>query len=86
PPSNAYLTESDLKKPEVTYPLKLYVCSNCWLVQTEDYARADELFSADYAYFSSVSNSWLEHAKKYAEMIIQRLQLDTNKHVVEIAA
>ena len=53
PPSNAYLTEADLSRPEVYYPLKLYVCDHCWLVQTEDYARADELFRADYAYFSS---------------------------------
>ena len=57
------LKAEDLTKPELYFPLKLYVCSHCWLVQTEDYARADELFTSDYAYFSSVSQSWLDHAR-----------------------
>ena len=76
PPSNAYLSEVDLKKPERYYPLKLFVCEHCWLVQTEDYAQAEELFSHDYAYFSSVSQSWLAHAACYAEMITKRLGLN----------
>ena len=59
PPSNAYLTEKTLKAPEKWFPLKVLVCSQCWLVQTEDYAGAEELFDADYAYFSSFSTSWL---------------------------
>ena len=62
PPSNAYLSVEDLAKPEKYYPLKVKVCTNCWLVQTEDYAQADELFSADYAYFSSTSSGWLAQA------------------------
>ena len=62
PPSNAYLTESDLARPEKYYPLKIKVCAQCWLVQTEDYAQADELFSPEYAYFSSTSSGWLAHA------------------------
>ena len=62
PPSNAYLSKEDLSQPELYYPLKLFVCEHCWLVQTEDYAKADELFRSDYAYFSSVSTSWLDHA------------------------
>ncbi len=86
PPSNAYLSKADLLKPEHYYPLKLFVCEYCWLVQTEDYAQADELFSNDYAYFSSVSNSWLEHAARYAEMITKRLGLDGNSHVIEVAS
>jgi len=86
PPSNGYLNEADLRKPEVYYPLKLKVCVNCWLVQTEDYARASELFTPDYAYFSSTSSSWLEHAKRYAERIIKRLGLGANSLVIEIAS
>ena len=66
PPSNAYLSEPDLHAPETHFPLKLRVCAHCWLVQTEDYARADELFRHDYAYFSSTSQTWLEHAARYA--------------------
>ena len=57
------------------YPLRVKVCHRCWLVQTEDYARAEELFRADYAYFSSTSSSWLDHAADYARMITERLQL-----------
>ena len=56
PPSNAYLSADALRLPEVWYPLRLLVCTHCWLVQTEDFARADELFTADYAYFSSFSS------------------------------
>ena len=52
PPSNAYLSQADLSRPEKYYPLKVMVCDQCWLVQTQDYAQADELFSPDYAYFS----------------------------------
>jgi SAM-dependent methyltransferase len=86
PPSNAYLSAADLKKPERYYPLKLFVCDHCWLVQTEDYAQADELFSPDYAYFSSVSQSWLEHAKSYAEMITGKLGLNGSSLVIEVAS
>jgi hypothetical protein len=86
PPSNAYLNSADLKKPERYYPLKLFVCEQCWLVQTEDYAQADELFSHDYAYFSSVSHSWLAHAARYTEMITKRLGLNKNSHVIEVAS
>lgn len=86
PPSNAYLSEADLKKPERYYPLKLFVCEHCWLVQTEDYTQADELFGHDYAYFSSVSQSWLTHAACYADMISKRLGLNENSHVIEVAS
>ncbi|MBI1175196.1 MAG: methyltransferase domain-containing protein [Sideroxydans sp.] len=86
PPSNAYLSEVDLNKPERYYPLKLYVCEYCWLVQTEDYAQADELFSADYAYFSSTSSSWLAHAGNYTDMITERLGLNQDSLVIEVAA
>lgn len=86
PPSNAYLTADDLKKPERYYPLKLYICEHCWLMQTEDYAQADELFGHDYAYFSSMSQSWLDHVARYAQMITVRLGLSKESFVIEIAA
>jgi len=86
PPSNAYLTEADLARPEKYYPLKVKVCDQCWLVQTEDYAQAEELFSPDYAYFSSTSSSWLAHAKRYVEQITKKLDLSGDSLVIEIAA
>lgn len=86
PPSNAYLRKEQLKSPEVYFPLKLYVCDQCWLVQTEDYSKADELFCEDYAYFSSTSKSWLEHAAHYAETITERLGLNKDSFVIEIAS
>jgi len=86
PPSNAYLTEAELSKPEKYYPLKVLVCDQCWLVQTEDYADADELFSADYAYFSSTSTGWLAHAKAYAEQMTQLLGLNADSFVIEVAS
>lgn len=86
PPSNAYLSLEDLTKPEKYYPLKVKVCSHCWLVQTEDYAQADELFSSDYAYFSSTSSGWLAHAAKYAEQMTQRLRLTKDSLVIEVAS
>lgn len=86
PPSNAYLTTADLTRPEKYYPLKIKVCDRCWLVQTEDYAQADELFNSDYAYFSSTSSGWLAHAAQYAERMMQALRLDKNSLVMEIAS
>ena len=86
PPSNAYLSAEDLKRPEVTYPLRNFVCGHCWLVQTEDFARSDELFTKDYAYFSSVAQSWLEHAALYSRMIQKRLNLNSASFVIEIAS
>ena len=78
PPSNAYLNKEDLRKPEITYPLRVLTCTNCWLVQTEDYTDADRLFNKDYAYFSSTSKSWLKHAADYCTMITNRLGLSEN--------
>lgn len=86
PPSNAYRTERDLTVPELYFPLKTYVCDHCWLVQTGDYTRADELFKSDYAYFSSTSKSWLEHAAAYTDMICERLGLDQSSFVLEVAS
>jgi SAM-dependent methyltransferase len=86
PPSNAYLIEADLSKPEKYYPLKIKVCDQCWLVQTEDYAQADELFSPEYAYFSSTSSGWLAHAKRYAEKMTHELGLNAQSLVIEVAS
>jgi SAM-dependent methyltransferase len=86
PPSNAYLTREALQAPELWYPLRVLVCEQCWLVQTEDFARAEELFSKDYAYFSSISTSWLAHAQRYVEGITRRFELNGRSHVVEVAA
>lgn len=86
PPSNAYLTQADLSKPEKYYPLKIKVCDQCWLVQTEDYAQADELFSPEYAYFSSTSSGWLAHAKRYTDKMTLELGLNAQSLVIEVAS
>ncbi len=86
PPSNAYLTADDLCKPEKYYPLRIMVCTDCWLVQTEDYVEAFEIFSLDYAYFSSASSSWLHHATNYAEKLIKMLELNKNNLVIEVGS
>jgi hypothetical protein len=86
PPSNAYLTTDDLSKPEKYYPLRVKVCDSCWLVQTEDFAQAHELFDANYAYFSSTSSSWVKHARDYSDHVIERFNLGSNSQVVEIAS
>ena len=86
PPSNAYLSKEDLEKPQPKYPLRLLVCTNCWLVQTEDFVGRSELFTSEYAYFSSTSKSWLKHAADYCEAIIPRLGLGSKSLVVEIAS
>jgi hypothetical protein len=86
PPSNAYLTKDQLSLPEKYYPLKIMICDECWLAQTEDHAQADELFSADYAYFSSTSTSWLHHAEAYCDKMTAQLNLSNNSHVIEVAS
>ena len=86
PPSNAYLTREQLRAPEKWYPLRVLVCEICWLVQTEDYLHAGELFTDSYAYFSSVSQSWLDHARLYVAAMADRFGLGSNSLVAEIAA
>ena len=85
PPSNSFLTEEQLSEPETFYPLKLYVCEKCWLVQVQEYKKAEEIFSRDYVYFSSYSKSWLEHAKTYVDMIIEKLALTPLSLAIEVA-
>lgn len=86
PPSNAYLDEAALSAPEAWYPLRLLVCETCWLVQTEDHAGREDLFTEDYAYFSSFSASWLAHARAYVEAMAARFGLGAESCVVEVAA
>jgi 2-polyprenyl-3-methyl-5-hydroxy-6-metoxy-1,4-benzoquinol methylase len=86
PPSNAYLTSRTLSEPEKWFPLRVMVCENCWLVQTEDFAKASELFDADYSYFSGFSTSWLEHSQRYVADMVSRFNLMSASHVVEIAS
>lgn len=86
PPSNAYLTLHSLTLPEKHYPLRVWVCESCWLVQTEDYNDADELFAADYAYFSSFSSTWLAHAQDYVAKMTARFSLNEASQVIEVAA
>lgn len=86
PPSNAYLTKTDLKNPEEHYPLRVLVCANCYLCQTEDFVASDFMFNEKYAYFSSFSSTWLEHAKRYVDYAAERFGLTTDSHVLEVAA
>jgi 2-polyprenyl-3-methyl-5-hydroxy-6-metoxy-1,4-benzoquinol methylase len=86
PPSNAYLAPSALHGPERWFPLRVLVCERCWLVQTEDFAQADELFDAEYAYFSAFSTSWLDHCERYVGEVAERFSLSGRSHVVEVAA
>jgi SAM-dependent methyltransferase len=86
PVSNDYLSAELRDGAEPYYPLRAYVCDSCRLVQLEDFRRADELFREDYAYFSSISTSWLAHARRYTETMIDRFDLDENSTVVEVAS
>jgi SAM-dependent methyltransferase len=85
PLANSYLTEADLLRPEVHYPLALYVCPSCLLVQLPEYEAPEEIFT-DYAYFSSYSESWVEHARRYVAAVIPRFGLGPDSHVVELAS
>lgn len=86
PPSNAYISKQNYNAPETWYPLKVMVCHSCWLVQTEDHAGHEELFTSDYAYFSSTSASWLDHAKKYVGDMTARFELGAKSMICEVAA
>jgi len=86
PPSNAYLTKLALKRPEKYFPLRVLVCESCWLVQAESYSRAAELFNEEYAYFSSFSTEWLEHAERYINEMTTRFSLTKSSMIAEVAA
>lgn len=85
PLANSYLKPSQLNRMEPFYPLHAYVCEHCLLVQLEAFESPEHIFS-DYAYFSSYSDTWLQHAKTYTDMITARLGLNEQSQVVEIAS
>ena len=86
PPSNAYLTNITIRRPEKYFPLRVLVCENCWLVQAEDYSRAAELFNDEYAYFSSFSDAWLEHSRRYVDHVVDRFGIASDSFVIEVAS
>jgi SAM-dependent methyltransferase len=86
PLSNSFVSAEKLLQPEPTYPLHAFVCDACFLVQLEAYSTREDIFGDDYAYFSSYSESWLEHARAYAAMTIERFALGRTSRVVEIAS
>jgi 2-polyprenyl-3-methyl-5-hydroxy-6-metoxy-1,4-benzoquinol methylase len=86
PPSNSFLKKEQLDEPEYFYPLKVYVCSSCYLVQIAEYKKATDIFDANYAYFSSFSTSWLAHSKNYVEKMITRFGFNEQSKVIEIAS
>lgn len=85
PPSNSYLRPQDMRRGEMFYPLHAYVCRGCFLVQLEAFHTPDQIFG-DYAYFSSYSDSWLRHAERYAEAMIERFGFDPGSQIIEIAS
>lgn len=86
PPSNAFLTKEQLNETENYFPLKIYTCQKCFLVQVDEYKDATEIFDSEYVYFSSFSKSWLAHAKSYCDKMEQRFGLNASNQVVEIAS
>lgn len=86
PASNSFLTEEQLKEPEVFYPLKVYTCEKCFLVQVDEYKKSDSIFDSNYVYFSSYSSSWLQHAKKYTDMMTRRFGYSSKSLVIEVAS
>ena len=86
PASNSFLKKEQLNEPETFYPLKVYTCHQCFLVQVDEYKKSDDIFSSEYVYFSSYSTSWLQHAKKYTDRMIERFEFNAASLVVEIAS
>jgi len=86
PASNSFLTFDNLQEPETFYPLKVFTCHKCFLVQIEEYKKSGDIFNNEYVYFSSFSKSWLDHARKYADLMVNRFRLNENSSVIEIAS
>lgn len=86
PPSNAYLKAEQLHAPEVHYPLTVYVCDGCWLVQLPAHVAPDQLFRPDYAYLSATSAHWVAHAERYVGAIVERLALNAQSLVSEVGS
>jgi hypothetical protein len=86
PASNSFLTKEQLNEPEMFYPLKVYTCHKCFLVQVDEYKKSDAIFDSNYVYFSSYSTSWLKHASDYADKMTQRFGYNQDSRVIEIAS
>jgi SAM-dependent methyltransferase len=86
PPSNAMVKKEALNKPEIYFPLKVFVCEKCWLVQVDEIEKAENIFNSEYTYFSSYSTSWLSHAKLYCDYMSERFKYNENSLIVEIAS
>lgn len=86
PASNSFLKSEELNEPEMFFPLKVYTCHNCFLVQVDEYKKSDNIFNSEYVYFSSYSSSWLKHAKMYCGMMTERFQLNGQSKVIELAS
>ena len=86
PPSNSFLKTEDLNEPEVFFPLKVFTCDKCFLVQVDEYKKSEAIFNNEYVYFSSYSTSWLEHSRKYVEMMMERFHFNSQSLVIEIAS
>jgi SAM-dependent methyltransferase len=86
PPSNSFLSEAQLNEPEVYYPLRVVVCDRCHLVQIDEYKKSVEIFGEEYVYFSSVSRTWIDHARRYANAVTNRLALAKGSLVIEVGS
>ena len=86
PASNSFLKPAELNEPETFYPLKVYTCQECFLVQVDEYKKSDAIFNSDYVYFSSYSTSWLQHAKEYTGLMTRRFGYNEQSLVVELAS
>jgi len=86
PLCESFVSREHLNEMEAYYPLHALVCENCFLVQVQEFVHGEEIFGGEYAYFSSYSDAWLKHAADYAEMIVERLGLDENSQVIEVAS
>jgi hypothetical protein len=86
PASNSFLTKEQLNEPEIFYPLKVYTCHNCFLVQIDEYKKSGTIFNNEYAYFSSYSHTWLQHVRDYTDMMIVRFGFDSASQVIEVAS
>src|SRR5881296_419429 len=85
PLCESLITEEQLNQMEAFYPLHVFVCDRCFLVQLQEYVTPENIFT-DYAYFSSYSDSWLAHAKAYTKLMIERFKLNAQSRVVEVAS
>lgn len=86
PASNSFLTVEQLNEPETFYPLKVYTCPKCFLVQVDEYKKSDAIFDSNYVYFSSFSTSWLQHAKSYTDLMTNRFGFNEKSLVIEVAS